>query len=70
MCGMLGCMTTALKEEIKKMARESFREVLREELMRGRASALPFVSAKEQRAIEKLHHKPSRRVARTLRVRI
>ena len=63
-------MTMALKKEIKKLARESVREVLKEELMRGRAQNLPLVSAKEQRAIEKLYKKPTRRSVRTLRMHL
>ena len=51
-------MTTALKEEIQKLARESFREVLQEELMKQRSSSLPAIAVDdttpaEKRAIEK-----------------
>ena len=63
-------MTTALKSEIKKLARESVREVLDIEMMRLRASLLPYVSEKEQKNIEKLYQKPSGRAVRTVRMRI
>jgi len=60
-------MTMALKNEIKKLARESVREVLDTEMMRLRASLLPVVSQKEQKNIEKLYSKPSRHSSRTVR---
>ena len=63
-------MTTALKNEIKRLARESVREVLDIEMMRLRASLLPSVSKKEQQGINKLYKKPSGRAVRTIRVRI
>lgn len=63
-------MTTALKNEIKELARRSVREALKEELMKARAAILPFISAKEQRGIEKLYNKPSHRAVRTTQVHI
>lgn len=57
-------MTTALKNEIKELARRSVREALAEELMKARASVLPFISMKEQKGIEKLYSRPSRRAVR------
>lgn len=64
------CMTTALKNEIKKLARESVREALQEELTLLRAVHTSFVSNKEQKNIEKLYKAPSRTAARSIRVRI
>jgi hypothetical protein len=62
-------MTTAvLKKNIAKLARESVREAVRAELMHVRASALPLVSPAEQRDIVRKHKKPSRSVARSVRV--
>jgi len=63
-------MTTAVKKELKKLARETFREVLQEELMKQRSSGLLAVSDKEQKEINKLYKKPSGRAVRTKRVRI
>ena len=63
-------MTTALKEEIKKLARESVREALAEEFMKARAGVLPLVSKKEQADIEELYAKPSRKGAKVLRIHI
>jgi len=65
-----GDMTTALKNEIRKLARESVREVIDTEMMRLRASLLLSVSQKEQKNIEKLYKKPSRQAVRTVRVRV
>ena len=63
-------MTTALKDEIKRLAREGVREVIDTEMMRLRASLLLSVSQKEQKNIDKLYKKPSRQAVRTIRVRI
>ncbi len=63
-------MTTAVKKELKKLARETFREVLQEELMKQRGLSVLAVSDKEQREINKLYKKPSGRAVRTTRVRI
>ncbi len=63
-------MTTALRNEIRELARKSVREALAEEFMKARAGALPFVSAKEQADIEKLYGKPSNKGVRSIRIRI
>ncbi len=63
-------MTTAVKKELKKLARETFREVLQEELMKQRGLHMLAVSDKEQKEINKLYKKPSGRVVRTTRVHI
>ena len=63
-------MTTALKNQIKELARRSVREALTEELMKARAGILPFISTKEQKEIEKLYKKPSHHVVRMVRTRI
>ncbi len=61
-------MTTALKHEIKRLARESVRKVLTTEMMRLRASLLATVSKKEQRNIDTLYKKPSGKAVRSVRV--
>jgi len=63
-------MTTAVKKELKKLARETFREVLQEELMKQRGLSVLAVSDKEQKEINKLYKKPSGRAVRTTCVRI
>jgi len=63
-------MSTALKNEIKKLARESVREALQEELALLRVLHLPLVSKKEQKNIERLYKAPSRFAVRSVRVRI
>ncbi len=60
-------MTTALKKQIQKMARESVREALQKEFDLMSMFDIPLVSSTEQREIEKLYKKPSRRGVRTLR---
>ena len=60
-------MTTALKNDIKKLARESVREVLASEMMYIRASLLATVSKKEQSAIERLYKKPSGKAVRPIK---
>lgn len=63
-------MTTLAKNEIRTLARESVREAIEAEIARIRVSLLPFVSKNEQKNIEKLYKKPSRRFVRTLRVTV
>jgi len=60
----------ALKNQIKELARQSVQEALAEELMKARATILPFISTKEQKGIEKLYKKPSRRAVRTVHIHI
>lgn len=63
-------MTTAVKKELKRLARETFREVLQEELMKQRGLNLPTVSDKEQKGINRLYKKPSGQAVRATHVRI
>ena len=63
-------MTIALKNEIKRIARQSVREALAEEFAKARAFSLPNVSIKEQKEIEKLYRGPLHRAIRTIKVRI
>jgi hypothetical protein len=61
---------TIPKKELKAMVKESLREVFIQELMKFRALLLPFVSQKEQKEIEKLYGKPTRKVAKTIEIEI
>ena len=58
-------MVIITREQLKKLVKESVREVLNVELMKTRASLLGFVLPSEQKDIEKRYKKPSRRVVRT-----
>lgn len=61
---------TIPKEKIKSLIKEGVQEVLTQELMKFRALLLPFVSAKEQKDIEKQYGKPSRKIAKTLEIKL
>ena len=63
-------MSTALKDEIKKLARESVHEALQEELTLLRILHLPLVSKKEQQDINKLYKTPSRSAVRSVYVHV
>jgi len=58
------------KNELKIVVKESVREVINQELMKFRALLLPYVSLKEQKNIEKLYGKPSRKVAKSIEIKI
>ena len=58
-------MTIVLKNQIRVLARDSVREAIEAEFSGIRASLLPVASKKEQKNIEKLYRKPSRRSVRT-----
>ncbi|MCL4492391.1 MAG: hypothetical protein M1510_10930 [Nitrospirae bacterium] len=62
--------STIPKKELKAVVKESVREVLTQELMKFRALILPSVSKKEQKDIEKLYGKPSRKTAKSIEVKI
>ncbi len=57
---------TIPKKELKAVIKESFREVLNQEIMNFRALLLPFVSEAEQKDINKRYGKPSHRIAKTI----
>jgi hypothetical protein len=63
-------MTTELKKEIQKLARESVREALQNEFNLISILDIPVASQKEQQEIARLYKKPSRRGVRTLRIKI
>lgn len=64
-------MTTTLSEKkLKNLVKESVREALGSELMKLRALALPDVSVKEQKDIEKRYGAPSRRLAKSITIKI
>ncbi len=57
---------TILEKELKTVLKESIREVLSQELMKFRALLLPAVSQREQKDIEKLYGRPSRKIAKSI----
>ena len=61
---------TIPKKELKAVVKESLQEVFVQELMKFRALLLPFVSQKEQKEIENLYGKPSRKVGKTIEIEI
>jgi hypothetical protein len=58
------------KKELRTAVKEGVREVLGQELMKLYAILIPFVSEKEQRDIERLYRKPSRKVAKSRRLEL
>jgi len=62
--------TTIFRRDIKKIIKDSIHEALEQELMRLRVIATPFVSAKEQKEIEKLYGKPSRHIGKSITIDI
>ncbi len=61
---------TIPKKELRKVIKESVHEALIQELAKLRAFALPFISQKEQKNIEEIYGKPSRKTAKTIEVEL
>ena len=61
---------TIPKKELKTIVKESIREILEQESMKFRALFMPLVSQKEQRDIEKRYGKPSRKIAKSIEIKI
>ncbi len=57
-------------KKLKILIKESLKEVISSEMMKLRASLLPYCSAGEQREIEKLYGKPQRKSARSFGVKL
>lgn len=57
--------TTLTRKQLKKLVKESVKEVLDTELTKTRASLLSFVSPKEQKDIERRYKKLSRKVVKS-----
>jgi len=62
-------MNTLVKSQIKIMVNEAVEEAFSREIMKIRASLLPFVSKEEQRDIEKRFKKPSGKYTRSFALR-
>lgn len=63
-------VTTISEKKLKNLVKESVREALTTELAKFRALALPEVSAKEQRDIERRYGRPSRKRGRSYTLQI
>ena len=64
-------MTTTLDErQLKTLVKESVKEAFRTELMNLFLQKIPFVSRKEQREIERIYKKPTRKIVKTRTVTI
>jgi len=64
-------MVTKLSErQLKLLVKESVREALDIELSKLRALAIPYASSREQKEIERLYKKPSRRISRRYKIRL
>lgn len=57
--------TITSDKKLRSLIKESVREVLETELMKLRDLALPEISKKEQKDIERRYGKPSRKKARS-----
>jgi len=61
---------TIPKKELKTIIKESVREIFEQESMKFQALFLPSVSPKEQKDIEKRYGKPSRKIAKSIEVKL
>jgi len=64
-------MTLKIEEkQLKLLIKKSVKEAISSEFMKLRAFLLPYVSDKEQKDIEKLYKKPSRKVEKSYKIKI
>lgn len=63
-------IVTTQKKELETMIKNSVREVLEQELIKFRGLLAPFVSEKEQKDIEDRYGEPSRKTAKSVKVKI
>jgi len=61
---------TITSNKLKNLIKESLKEVLEVELMKLRADLMPYVSEREQKEIERLYRKPSRKIAKSIKIKI
>lgn len=55
-------ITNVTEKKLRSLIKESIQEVFENEIMKLRALALPEISEREQRDIEKRYGKPSRKI--------
>lgn len=58
------------EQRLKTLIKESIKESISAEIIKLRAAFLPYVSEKEQKNIERLYKKPSRKVAKIYNIEI
>lgn len=61
---------TIPKKELKILIKESVREIFEQESVKFRALFMPLVSKSEQKDIEKRYAEPSRKIAKSIEVKI
>jgi len=61
---------TITESKLRNLFRETLKEVLTSEFMKLRADLFPFVSDKEQKEIERLYRKPTRKVTKSVKFKI
>lgn len=61
---------TIPKKELKTLVKKSVQEVFEQESIKFRALFMPLVSQKEQKDIEKRYGKPSRKIAKSIEIKI
>jgi len=61
---------TVPKRELKTFIKESVREIFEQESLKFRALFIPTVSKSEQKDIEKHYGKPSRKMAKSIEIKI
>jgi len=63
-------ITNLGEQRLKTLIKESIKESISAEILKLRAAFLPYVSEKEQKNIERLYKKPSRKVAKIYNIEI
>ena len=63
-------ITNLGEQRLKTLIKESIKESIGAEILKLRAAFLPYVSEKEQKNIERLYKKPSRKVAKIYNIEI
>ncbi|MDO8603982.1 MAG: hypothetical protein Q7K40_01040 [bacterium] len=61
---------TIPKRELKIIIKESVREIFEQESIKFRALLMPSVSQNEQKDIEKRYGNPSRKIAKSVEIRL
>jgi len=60
---------TTTSAELKNLLKDAIKEALAWEFMKLRADLTPFVSDKEQREIERRCGKPTRKIAKSVKIK-
>lgn len=61
---------TINKKELKRVVKESLKEVLEKEMMENRALLIPYVSKAEQKDIDNRYRVPTRKTSKSVKVKI